>query len=89
MAGDLTVGTLNAWGIVLLEEPMKEVCACSNPEHKGHEYMLPFYKRNDELIKVHARIIEGSDDSKKEAIQEDYMFLKEIQDSCDSCKHMD
>ena len=48
--------------------------------------MLPFYKRNEELMELYIDIMEGMDDSKKEAIQPDYIFLKEIKDNRDSCK---
>ena len=51
--------------------------------------MLPFHKNNGDLMEYYTRIMNGTDERKKDAIRSDYTLLQEIKDDPELVKHMD
>lgn len=82
-ASELTEPAFKAWGIEMSEKAAKLIDACNNDDHNGHEYMLPFYKTNSELMAYYTHMMSSPDVTtlKQEAIRHDFTKLQEVKDS--------
>ena len=53
---------------------------CTATYHKQHDFLMPFYKTNDQLLRHYKRVMNGRDAERKRAIQEDHDFLTQLKD---------
>ena len=88
-ASELTESAFKAWGIAISEKPSKFMDGCNDDDHKGHEYMLPFYKTNAELMEYYTRTMSSSDIIKQDAVRDDFMKLKEVEKAESYDKHFE
>ena len=86
-ASALTESALKAWGIEIKKNDDVTIHTCDRAAHGDHEFLVPFYKTNDELLGYYENIMNGSNEMKKDAIKEDYENLKEIKCTWPFKKH--
>ena len=89
LASELTEPAMKNWGLEIRKRTATEVDLCSRGGHGEHEYMLPFYKSNSDLMSYYTHIMNGRDETKKEAINDDYLALVGIEQEPVVGKHQD